>query len=127
MYEEKGKLYCKTRKNGTSEINIRAVDAGGESIEGNFSIDVFEMPAGKELLLYPNPVKDVMNIRLADGLQGEVNILIRDASGRVLLETRHFAKVGMPMVIDASSLDAGYLFVEVRHQGKTYKENVIKL
>ena len=124
---DKGTISFQAVKNGETRISIRATDMGGESVESVFKIKVFEMPAGKEMLLYPNPVKNVLHVRMADGIVGDVKISILSADGKEVMNVQRVIKADQSVDLDVTSLRAGYLWVKVEHEGKTYKGSVVKI
>lgn len=69
--------------NGISYYRIKQVDFDGKSDYSE--IRIIKIDLG-ELVLYPNPTKDQLNIAFADILNGEVDLSIYNVSGQLMFD-----------------------------------------
>lgn len=95
---------------GMSEVTIRAEDTVGESCSVTFKALVSD--GTREVLLYPNPVTDALNIRT--DREATVSVSVSDRAGAVLLSASG-VRIGPfnPYTMDVSGLDGGAYYVRV--------------
>lgn len=74
----------------------------------------------QEVLLYPNPVQDLLHVRLSDDTNRVTNIRILDTSGRMIQLDRFVSKSTNTIDVDLSSLKRG-IYVVVINDYKSYK------
>ncbi|MGC9341994.1 MAG: FN3 associated domain-containing protein [Bacteroidales bacterium] len=78
-----------------------------------------------EFSIFPNPAGDEITLSVAGGLSGDINLMIYDISGRILMQKRNIE--GKQNVIDISSLSQGYYFVKISDSyGNTSVKRLIK-
>jgi len=99
--------------NGTITVRATATDGSGTFSDITFNVTNqlvgIENPGVLNLKVYPNPVKDKMNIELG-GLSSEATITVRNVLGNIVLQKAvHTEK----SVLDLSSLKNGVYFMEV--------------
>ena len=110
---------------GSSEITVTGTDVRNESVSQTFLVMV--MDGSKEVSLYPNPVKDKLNIQL--GLNaGEVKVRIVSASGSTYFDgSLGSGSPFTPLAVSMADAVAGQYTVIVTLDGKEYKSSIVKL
>jgi secreted PhoX family phosphatase len=69
------------------------------------------------LVVYPNPVADVFNISLNSNIYDYVDIIIYDATGKQVKNTKLFVNLGRnTLQIDGSHLSSGQYIITLRHR-----------
>ena len=63
-----------------------------------------------DFILYPNPAKEVLNFKINNGIDNEGQILIYDASGRIVKAINFFNK---ELAISIADLEVGYYLLEL--------------
>lgn len=125
MTYSKGKFLLTPMNYGSSEITITGTDVRNESVSQTFLVMV--MDGSKEVSLYPNPVKDKLNIQL--GLTAdEVKLKIVSAAGSTYFDgTLGAGSPFNPLTVSMSDAVAGQYTVVVTLDGKEYKSRIVKL
>lgn len=77
--------------------------------------------------LYPNPVKDRMNIRMGKEVQGKIGVTLYNTGGTQVWESAETISPFDPAQVDLSRLPGGSYVVVVKYNGKEYKNNIVKL
>jgi hypothetical protein len=73
---------------------------------------------GIDFELFPNPAQEEVNIRFSIPSSGAMQVLIRDASGRILKDYGIMAQVGSNLVlVDTKELSPGVYFVQLVQNG----------
>lgn len=121
-----GILTLKSKQNGQSTVNVQAKDIAGESVETSFKVTVGPIDPATALTLYPNPVSDILNIRINANVTGSAQIRIFSATGSLVWETQTEFATDKATSLNVSSLNAGSYIIEIKHQGNLYKGNFIK-
>ena len=99
-----GRLIGLVKDYGSASVGIKATDAAGTSAEISFK--VVARDAAIEYSLYPNPVKDFLNI--ATGLEmAETRIRIVSQTGRTMFDGSVNASAFEPAQIDLSECSPG--------------------
>jgi hypothetical protein len=79
--------------------------------------DIQDSQSGK-LNIWPNPVKDFLNLELADiGFSGEISFAIYDLQGKIVKKELYSEK------IDVSTLKEGYYIIILYSDSKPLKIN----
>lgn len=117
------KLIGKALSYGTTDVTVVAKDARGEKVTFNFKVTVKD--PSDPLSLYPNPVKDFLNVATLD--LADTEIVISSSTGKVMFRDVMKVSAQDPARIDMSSYVPGTYSVQVRFGGKEYKKNVVKL
>ena len=115
-------------QNGSTTLEVTATDASGRSAQSSpFQIMVRQSSAAMDI--YPNPVSDVMNIRMGEDVSGYIDVRILTAMGSEVYSVKSSISPFSPSQVDVSSLKSGNYIVEVTVQstGKVYKNNIVKL
>lgn len=119
------KFLITTMNYGTSEITVTGTDVRGESVSASFKVMVTD--GSKELTCYPNPVKNVLNLRLGKE-SNSVSVKVIAASGAVFFKDSFTGVTPFePVKVDMSAASAGAYTVVVNADGKEIKSNIVKL
>ena len=119
------KFLITTMNYGTSEITVTGTDVRGESVSASFKVMVTD--GSKELTCYPNPVKNVLNLRLGKE-SNSVSVKVIAASGAVFFKGSFTGVTPFePVKVDMSAASAGAYTVVVNADGKEIKSNIVKL
>ena len=108
---------------GSTDVTVVAKDARGEKVTFTFKVTVKD--PSDPLSLYPNPVKDYLNVSTLD--LADTEIVITNSTGKVMFHDVMKVSAQDPARIDMSSYVPGTYSVQVRFGGKEYKKNVVKL
>ena len=108
---------------GTTDVTIVAKDARNKKVEFTFKVTVKD--PSDPLSLYPNPVKDYLNVATLD--LADTEIVISSSTGQVMFHQVMKVSALAPAKVDMSSYVPGIYAVEVKFGGKVYKKNVVKL
>ena len=108
---------------GMTDITITASDAKKTSVNLTFSVLVRD--PNSEPDVYPNPVKDFLNV--SDGLDKKIDVVVTTATGAVVFNTSASCDAFNPISIDMQSCAPGRYGVKVVSEGKTYNKTVVKL
>ena len=123
-----GIMSIKGVQNGSTTLEVTATDASGRSAQSSpFQVMVRQSSAAMDI--YPNPVSDVMNIRMGEDVSGYIDVRILTAMGSEVYSVKSSISPFSPSQVDVSSLKSGNYIVEVTVQstGKVYKNNIVKL
>ena len=108
---------------GSSAIAINASDAAGASAESSFKVLARE--ASVEYSVYPNPVKDFLNIGTGSELS-DVRVRIVSQTGRSVYDNTVKASAFEPARIDLSGQAPGVYSVVICVGEKTHTFSVVK-
>lgn len=112
-------------KAGAAELTVKAFDNSGASCSTVFRM--MARDAARSVDLYPNPVRDQLNIRMGKEVEGEIGIHIYNAGGTLVLESRAKIAPFEPASLDVSKLQGGSYLVVVKYKNTEVKGNIIKL
>ena len=102
---------------------MSAKDADGPKAEGVFFL--LATKPGKEYEIYPNPVKDRLNLATNDETGASVRIM--NINGKVIYKESWKSNPYSPKALDVKNYKAGLYKVEFTVGAKVYEENVLKL
>ncbi len=108
---------------GLTDVTITAADSKG--LKCSLTFKVLVKDPENLLEIFPNPVVDYLNIRTGDIV--ETYIKITSATGKVVYEVTSDIGAMAPAKIDMISCPPGMYVVDVKFDGNTYKENIMKL
>ena len=108
---------------GMADVTIVAKDARGKKVEYSFKVTVKD--PSDPLSLYPNPVRDYLNVATLD--LADTEIVISSSTGKVMFHEVMKVSAQDPARIDMTSYVPGTYSVHVKFGGKVYKKNVVKL
>ena len=120
-----GKFQITSMNYGVSDINVTGTDVRGETVSQSFKVLV--RSDAEVLSLYPNPVKDKMNIRVGNDI-AQLSLKIVSALGSVVFEEQ-FQNVSpfSSVAADLSALNPGTYTAVVVMDGVEYKKQIVKL
>jgi hypothetical protein len=75
-----------------------------------------------EVLVFPNPVKDLLNIQLLSGFQENINISLFDASGKIVLQKNDYNSSGFQT--DVSKLNNGLYLLKITFEQKSVTRKI---
>ncbi len=110
---------------GLSAVEIIAYDARGAQISQTFSVMVRE--DSNAIDVYPNPVTDVVNFRLGNNVDGDMEVEVYNTNGILLKQIKTSISTFAPARIDLSDLSSGKYLLVVKYGKSEYKENIVKL
>lgn len=100
---------------GTSYYRLRQVDLDG-TVSYSDIIPVTFRGRLATLVLFPNPAQETLFAETPQNLEGDVQVAIHDASGRLVVETTGTVERGQQQLpIRIQGLDAGSYVVQVNH------------
>ena len=108
---------------GSVDVTLTAKDARNEKVVFTFKVTVKD--PSKPLSVYPNPVRDYVNIGTLD--MAETTIRIYSSTGQVVHEETSQVSGVVPATIDMRGCAPGTYSVSVTFGGKEYKQNIVKL
>lgn len=108
---------------GSADVTLVAKDARGESVTFEFKVQVKD--PSKPVTVYPNPVKDYVNVGTLD--MAETTIRIYGSTGNLVHEETSQVSGLEPARIDMRNCAPGVYTMSVMFSGKEYKETVVKL
>lgn len=121
---ESGKFTIKPLRFGTSRLKIKVKDSGNLTNETEIVLMCHDYR--EEITLYPNPVKDVLNIRMKRNVNGELLYKVQSLNGEKLRTGRCNISPYNPAQINLSYLSEGIYMINIEYQGKHWSRNIIK-
>jgi hypothetical protein len=90
---------------------------------------VLNFKSNDNILIYPNPVRDIATISLTAERQGKVNIRIVDVTGKILITDEVYAAGnGVSQIkLNCNKLNPGLYFVYLTVDGVTHIRKIEKL
>ena len=79
---------------------------------------------GQSMLVYPNPVHDVLKIRMMNGNEERVTIEMTDALGRTVKEMKNIFSTAGEIQLQVDHLSAGLYMVKVRTADRSFVKRV---
>ncbi|MBK8609197.1 MAG: T9SS type A sorting domain-containing protein [Chitinophagaceae bacterium] len=80
-----------------------------------------------QLLVYPNPVKDILQVQTGSGLSGAAMLTITDMMGRRVYQKDIDLQLGSTAIpINISHYGAGIYYVHITNGNETYRKQFIK-
>lgn len=121
---ELGKFTVKPLRFGSSRLKIKVKDSGDLMSETEIVLMCHDYR--DEISLYPNPVKDVLNIRMGRNVNGELFYKVQSLNGEKLIVGQCSISSYNPAQINLSDLAKGTYMVYIEYQGKHWSRNIIK-
>ena len=118
-----GKFYVTPMSFGNVDISVEGTDVRGEKVSQSFRVLIRDV--SRPVDLYPNPVKDVLNIRT--GESGTWNVKIVSATGALFYEADLTIGPFDPVVVDMSKAWPGAYTVILTKDGTAEKFNIVKI
>lgn len=116
-------LHATTLAYGTTDVTIVASDSRNLTCTLTFRVVVRDPSVS--VTMYPNPVKDYLNISTLDVAQ--TNIRIVSATGQTVYDETGDVSAFYPAKIDMKSCAPGVYNVTVSFGGDTYQRTIVKL
>lgn len=117
-------LILNPQTNGLSRIQITAKDPGGATGRGELLIMVRE--TSEEVDLYPNPVTDLLNIRMGKSVDCQVTARLYNSAGSKVMESKVAVSPFAPGKLKLSRLSGGSYIIALEYEGKTLRRTIIK-
>lgn len=112
-------------ESGEIDIKITATDASNASVSTSFKLTVnFVLSADNERLskvaFYPNPVSDVLNLELDENMNGNIEMLIYNQSGKVVNQSSIYKTYSsQSFEVDIQNLRKGIYLVKLINENTT--------
>ena len=106
-----------------TSVTVTAKDVMEESCSISFRILVRD--ENQEVDIYPNPVYDVVNLRM--GKETNAQVLIINSSGAKVFEGALNIAPFAPAQVDVSNLSGGVYSLVLRYDDKELNYNIVKL
>jgi hypothetical protein len=120
-----GKFQITSMNYGVSEIKVTGTDVRGETVSQ--ALKVLVRSGDKPLSLYPNPVHDMMYVRVGDDVS-QLSLKMISSLGTVAYSAELGAATPFDETwVDLSELKAGSYTAVVVMDGEEYKQQVVKL
>ena len=116
-------LYLTALENGQTTVKVTASDTRDAQVVCEFLVLIKE--PGEAFDIYPNPVVDILNIRLLDKEQGKVT-LTNSTGRKVFSEDWQFGDI-KPMNVDMKGFAPGVYHLKIVMPDKTWERTVTKL
>jgi hypothetical protein len=116
---------------GCINIIVEATDAAGATAADTFRlcvdgypVSIGEIGAGTfEVTMYPNPTRGAVNIELQSSGVSDVDLLVVDITGKVVLRRNYSA--AERMMFDMSGKVSGMYFVNLKMDGKQIVKKLV--
>lgn len=118
----------------TIEITHKGTLVGGEQevsivVTGikatTLSNDTFEVDCFENVSVWPNPLRDVVNINFAQFMGEDVQVEVYDLLGRKVINQK-FTNVNQSLQFNASSLTKGTYILKLSSNSQSYTQKIIK-
>ncbi|MFI3264734.1 MAG: subtilase family N-terminal domain-containing protein [Rikenellaceae bacterium] len=116
-------LYVTSMSYGNATIELTATDSRSASCTTTFMILIRD--PSNEVDLYPNPVTDVLNVRMGDYYSTQIKIY-NTLGGLVFSESVEVSPFDPPQ-LDLSDLSAGSYTLTLSYDNKELTRNIVKL
>ncbi len=108
---------------GINYYRLKQVDADGAYTYTDIRSVVFGSETG--ITVYPNPARDILQVRLDDVVDENAIIEIMNFGGQVLCTVQSTVWDGNLLTIDLQNIAAGSYFLRVRYAGNVYRERFL--
>lgn len=108
---------------GSVTLTVNALDTEKAACPADFTVVVGASASGMDL--YPNPCRDLLNVRLPE-VEGDFSFKMYNQAGQKVIDSSVTVAPGMPGAVDVSKLSPGnYTFV-LDCNGVGLKKNIVK-
>jgi len=90
----------------------------------NNILSVSNFDVEESFSMYPNPAKDILNIRFKNSVN-DINVSIYDSLGK-LVYNKETRLINSKCVLNVSNLNSGLYFISINSKGKTLTKKLIK-
>ncbi len=113
-----------TPVNGLQYYRLKQTDINGASTYSAIVPVNFNHKTADKVSFYPNPVNNILNIKLDSEETDMVSIVLMNAMGQTVMEMNNVS--GHSFTLDVSSLENGVYFLEVARADGISKTKIIK-
>lgn len=126
--QSNGQLVITSLKNGQGTVTITATDYFQASCSRSFTVRSGDSKQDPGLYpnLYPNPVKELLNISMGENVTGKIEVRLYGDSGIEVWKSVETVSPSQPAQLNLSGLPGGNYSVVVTYEGKKYKNNIVK-
>jgi predicted CxxxxCH...CXXCH cytochrome family protein len=113
-------------------VNANTAADTGDHVSGTFTkvlanvTSVDDVAANTNVTVYPNPLKDNLNIKLENPASGKYTITAFDMSGRKMMTEEFTYNSSVPFSYNTSSWAPGFYHVQLAKDGMTHTTSLIK-
>ena len=126
VFPSSGKIHVVTTKPGFCQLKVIVSDALGA--QGSVSIGIFvKNPSEQVVYSYPNPVTDVLNVRIDAKKANTLVEVVNAAGGKVYEEEIADASCFEPIVLALGKLAPGRYVLRVTCNGGTASRTFVKI
>ena len=104
----------KANSYGQTVVTVTATDGRGESVSCSFNVLVRD--GSREMDLYPNPVKDILNIRTGETVTADITVSNK-AGATVFRRKEADISPFAPVSVDMSGMPGGVYYVSIKGSG----------
>lgn len=122
---EDGLVLIKHVKYGIAETRVQATDNNGSSV--NYIITSVCRDNSREIDLYPNPVKDVLNIRMGKEVSGNIQVDIINSRGVKVFSGKKQISPISPATVDMMKMNAGNYTVTIIYGDQKLTRSISKI
>ncbi|MDR0544666.1 MAG: S8 family serine peptidase [Odoribacteraceae bacterium] len=110
--------------NGSCRVLLEAIDESGARARGELMIMIRE--TDREVEFYPNPVTDLLYIRMGKEIDESKRVLLYNSIGTKVLDDSVAVRPFTPGVVDFSPFSSGTYIIVLKHDGKEIKQSIVK-
>jgi hypothetical protein len=110
--------------NGMQYYRLKQTDLNGKVSYSAIVAVNYNHVASNKVSLYPNPVKNVLNIQLNTEASEQVTIVLTNAMGQKVMEMNNVS--GASFTMDVAALENGVYFLEVAQESGITKTKIVK-
>ena len=116
-------FFIRSGQEGLTPITVTAKDGLGKSCSAQFLVGVYNDTKGPTA--YPNPVRDVLNIRI--GAPKEIQVQVYSEMGELLLDQKGTSSIFQQMTVNMSNLAPGRYLTRILIDGNRYDKQIVKI
>ena len=116
----------------TGTYDVEVTDGNGCVGTDAITVTVVDCSAGfsdmqsVQFTVYPNPFDDNVSIKLENGFEEQVSIVVYDLNGKSLLSTTRQLQENTPVTLNLSGLNAGMYIIEVTGANFNWNGQLLK-
>jgi hypothetical protein len=112
---------------GVSYYRLKQVDYDGKFVYSNIEVVNLNSISEMNMVVSPNPVIGLVDIRLDSDYFANPTIEVRDLQGRILLVKNNLSvSEGKSVNVDLSELPQGLYFIQASENGKSISKRIVK-
>jgi hypothetical protein len=112
---------------GVSYYRLKQVDYDGKFAYSNIEVVNLNSLSEMNMVVSPNPVIGLVDIRLDSDYFAHPTIEVRDVQGRILLVNNNLSVTkGKSVNVDLSELPQGLYFIQASENGKSISKRIVK-